>query len=70
MLCRPCGLIVLAALAILAAPLAAVAQPPTNVHRIGRLVSCQVFAQNTHPHTPVKKRGKALLERGCEWVKG
>jgi putative tryptophan/tyrosine transport system substrate-binding protein len=38
MICRPCGLIVLAALAILVAPLAA-APPPPKGHRIGRLRS-------------------------------
>ena len=32
--------------------------------------SCQLLAQTTYPHTPVKQGGKALLERGCEWVKG
>ena len=37
MICRPCGLIVLAALAILAAPLAAVAQQPGTIFRIGFL---------------------------------
>jgi hypothetical protein len=37
---------------------------------IGRSRSCQFLAQNTHPHTTVKERGKALLERSCERVKG
>jgi putative tryptophan/tyrosine transport system substrate-binding protein len=37
MICRPCGLIVLAALTILAAPLAAVAQQPGKIFRIGFL---------------------------------
>ncbi len=32
--------------------------------------SCQFLAQIPHPHTTVKERGKALLERSCERVKG
>ena len=39
MTCRPLGLIVIVALAILGAPLAAAAQPPTKVHRVGRLIA-------------------------------
>jgi putative tryptophan/tyrosine transport system substrate-binding protein len=37
MLCRTIGLLVTLAFGLLAAPLAADAQPPTHVHRIGRL---------------------------------
>ena len=32
--------------------------------------SCQFFAHTTHPHTPMKERGKAFLKRGCERMKG
>jgi putative ABC transport system substrate-binding protein len=47
MLYRPCGLIVLAALAILGAPLAAAAQPPPKGHRIGWLTG---WSPSPDPH--------------------
>jgi putative ABC transport system substrate-binding protein len=47
MICRPLGLIVIAALAILGAPLAAAAQPPTKVHRIGWLTG---WSPSPDPH--------------------
>jgi putative tryptophan/tyrosine transport system substrate-binding protein len=39
MMRRPLGLILTLALSLLVAPLAAEAQPPTNVHRVGRLLT-------------------------------
>jgi hypothetical protein len=40
------------------------------VMQIFSVSSCQFLAQISHPDTPAKEHGKALLKRNCQWVQG